>query len=69
MVPGFYCSYTMLDNVPCSTNFILSRHPLVEDDQLKESLTVAKDKISHLKNGNVCIGNDFINEAALRKAD
>lgn len=41
----------------------------MEDDQLKESLTVAKDKISHLKNGNVYIGNDFINEAVLRKAD
>lgn len=69
MVPGFYSSYSLVDNVPCSTNLILSRFPLVEDEQLKISLAISKDKINQLKHGNVYVGNDFIDEGSLHREE
>lgn len=67
MSPGFYFGYTMLDNLPISTNAIISKVPLQESDTLKESLMVTKEKLNLLKNGNVYTGNDFIVENTLIK--
>ncbi len=69
MLPGFYNSYSLLDNVPCSTNMILSRFPLQEDEALQEALTLSRNRLTQMKHGNVCIGNDFIDETALHRAE
>lgn len=64
---GFYFGYTMVDNLPFSTNAIISKVPLAESDALVEALMVTKEKLTLLKNGNVYTGNDFILETDLIK--
>lgn len=65
MCPGFYCGFTMLDNLPYSTNAVLSKIPLLENEILQDVLEFSKEKNILLRHGNVLTGNAYIDEDAL----
>lgn len=63
--PAMFCSYSLMDITPCSAYAVISRIPLKENEYLEEILRVSKHELSLLKNGNVFVGREIVDEAAI----
>lgn len=62
---GLYHSYTLVDSLPVTTNLILSKEPIAQEEPLLHALFFEKDQLTMLKRGNIYKSKDYVDASAL----